>query len=66
MTPLAAAESAAYVPLLVVILLAFAVPLLLSRFPRVPVVVGEIAAGACSWAVPVSAGWTAAARSSPS
>ena len=34
-----------FLPLLLVLLLAFLVPLLLSRFKRVPVVVGEIVAG---------------------
>lgn len=34
-----------FVPLLLVVLLAFVVPLLLSRFKRIPVVVGEIVAG---------------------
>ena len=34
-----------FIPLLLVLLLAFLVPLLLSRFKRVPVVVGEIIAG---------------------
>jgi len=34
-----------FLPLLLVLLLAFLVPLLLSRFKRVPVVVGEIIAG---------------------
>ena len=34
-----------FFPLLLVLLLAFMVPLLLSRFKRVPVVVGEIVAG---------------------
>ena len=34
-----------YVPLLLIVLLAFAVPFLLSRFRRIPVVVGEILAG---------------------
>ena len=34
-----------FLPLVIVLLLAFAVPILLSRFQRVPVVVGEIVAG---------------------
>ena len=34
-----------FLPLLLVLFLAFLVPLLLSRFKRVPVVVGEIVAG---------------------
>ncbi len=40
-------ESISFVPLLIVALLAFAVPLVLSRFPRLrlPVVVGEILVG---------------------
>jgi trk system potassium uptake protein TrkA len=40
-------ESHSFVPLLLVIVLAFVVPLLLSRFKRlsIPVVVGEILAG---------------------
>ncbi len=40
-----AEESLNFIPLLIVVGLAFGVPLLLSRFPRVPVVVGEILAG---------------------
>jgi Kef-type K+ transport system membrane component KefB len=41
------AETHSFVPLLIVVLLAFLVPLVLSRFRRmrVPVVVGEILAG---------------------
>ena len=34
-----------FIPLLLVVLLAFLVPIFLSRFRRVPVVVGEILAG---------------------
>ncbi|MEJ2447993.1 MAG: cation:proton antiporter, partial [Anaerolineales bacterium] len=34
-----------FVPLLIVLALAFTVPLLLSRFQRLPVVVGEIVFG---------------------
>ena len=34
-----------FLPLVIVLLLAFVVPILLSRFQRVPVVVGEIVAG---------------------
>lgn len=34
-----------FIPLLLVVLLAFLVPLLLARFRRIPVVVGEILAG---------------------
>ena len=34
-----------FLPLVIVLLLAFVVPILLSRFRRVPVVVGEIVAG---------------------
>ena len=34
-----------FLPLLLVLVLAFLVPLLLARFKRVPVVVGEIVAG---------------------
>src|SRR5690606_25734630 len=40
-----AEEHLNFVPLLFVLLLAFFVPLLLSRFKRVPVVVGEILVG---------------------
>ena len=34
-----------FIPLLLVVLLAFLVPILLARFRRIPVVVGEILAG---------------------
>ena len=37
--------STGFLPLLLVLFLAFLVPLLLSRFKRIPVVVGEIVAG---------------------
>jgi Kef-type K+ transport system membrane component KefB len=38
-------QSTRFVPLLIVLGLAFLVPILLIRFQRLPVVVGEIAAG---------------------
>ena len=38
-------ENLSFIPLLTVVGLAFVVPLLLARFPQVPVVVGEIIAG---------------------
>lgn len=41
----AAEESNRFLPLLLVVLLAFLVPIVLARFRRVPVVVGEILAG---------------------
>ncbi len=34
-----------FIPLLLVVVLAFLVPVLLARFRRIPVVVGEILAG---------------------
>jgi len=43
--PLAVEQSTRFVPLLVVLALAFFVPILLARFRRLPIVVGEIAAG---------------------
>ena len=38
-------QSTRFVPLLIVLALAFLVPVLLSRFRRLPIVIGEIAAG---------------------
>lgn len=43
--PLAQEHSNNFAPLLIVLVLAFAVPLVLARFRRVPVVVGEIIVG---------------------
>ena len=43
--PLNSEESTRFVPLLIVLGLAFLVPILLARFRRLPVVVGEIVAG---------------------
>lgn len=43
--PLPVESSTRFVPLLLILVLAFAVPILLSRFRQVPVVVGEIIAG---------------------
>ena len=43
--PLEVEQSTRFVPLMVVLALAFLVPILLARFRRLPIVVGEIAAG---------------------
>ena len=43
--PYSVEQSTRFVPLLIVLGLAFLVPILLARFQRLPVVVGEIAAG---------------------
>lgn len=43
--PLAVEQSTRFVPLMVVLALAFLVPILFARFRRLPIVVGEIAAG---------------------
>ena len=43
--PVGVEQSTRFVPLLIVLALAFLVPVLLSRFRRLPIIVGEIAAG---------------------
>ena len=43
--PFGVEQSTRFVPLLIVLALAFLVPILLARFRRLPIVVGEIAAG---------------------